>query len=150
MFSVLKFLYLVIKNFRDVLNPNINPLRHMPIHIRYFASILLACFWCLVFGLFFGELLMIGYNMLGHIAIVSMAFATWAVFKTSEIVYGPRAGTQEYLRSPDRSARCDEMTEEQRMAKIREWNARNVWNDAASADSDRLANQNNQDNYHGA
>jgi hypothetical protein len=114
MFSVLKFIYLLIKNSRDILNPNINPLRHAPPHIKYFASILLACFWCLAFGLYFGELLTIGYNMLGHIAIISMVFVTWAVFKTMEKTYGPRQGTVEFLRMPDRSSRCDELTEEQR------------------------------------
>ena len=39
------------------------------IHIRYFATILLACFWCLAFGLYFGEFLFIGYNMLGHVDV---------------------------------------------------------------------------------
>jgi len=28
--------------------------------------------------------------------------------------YGPREGTLEYLRMPDRSSRCDELTDEQR------------------------------------
>ncbi len=117
MFSVLKFFWFVIQALRrsgsDILNPNTNPLRHMPIHIRYFTSILIACFWCLAFGLFFGELLFIGYNMLGHIAIVSMVFATWVVFKASERLYGPGRGVN-YLRQPDYSSRCDELTDEQR------------------------------------
>lgn len=115
MFSVLKFLWIVFKALRqagyDVVNPNVNPLRHMPSHIKYFASIILACFWCLAFGLFFGELLYIGYNMLGHIAIVSMVFATWAVFRVSERTYRSNV---DYLRQPDRSSRCDEYTDEQR------------------------------------
>jgi len=84
MFSVLKFIYIVFRASQDMINPNINPLRHAPAHIKYFASILLSCFWCLAFGLYIGELLTIGYNMLGHIAIVSMVFATWAVFKSME------------------------------------------------------------------
>lgn len=117
MFSVLKFIWLVIKFLKqsgsDLLNPDVNPLRHMPTHIRYFASIIIACFWCLAFGLFFGELLWIGYNMLGHIAIVSMVFVTWGAFKTSEQFYGPARGVN-YLRQPDRSSRCDELTDQQR------------------------------------
>jgi hypothetical protein len=111
------------------LDPNINPLRHAPPYIRYFFSILLACFWCLAFGLYIGEKLTIGYNMFGHIAVVSMAFATWTVFKQVERTYGPREGTVDFLRMPDRSSRCDELTDEERMARMREWNNRDIWND---------------------
>lgn len=117
MFSILKFIWIVVKAIRqsgsDLINPNVNPLRHMPTYVRYYASIVIACFWCLAFGLFFGELLFIGYNMLGHIAIISMVFFTWVAFKTSEKFYGPRSNT-DYLRQPDYSSRCDELTDEQR------------------------------------
>jgi len=51
-----------------------------------------------------------------------MAFITWAVFKQFDRIYSPRAGTQDWLRMPDRSSRCDEMTEEQRLEKIKEFN----------------------------
>ena len=121
MYSVLKFFYLVFTNGRKILDPNLNPLRHAPSHIRYFATILLACFWCLAFGLYFGDFLFIGYNMVGHLAVISMGFVTWTVFKQFDRVYGPRAGTQEWLRMPDRSSRCDEMTEEQRLQKVKEF-----------------------------
>lgn len=137
MFSVFKFLYIVFKASRDVVNPNINPLRHAPVYIKYFLSILLGCFWCLAFGLYIGELLTIGYNMLGHIAIISMVFATWSVFASVERTYSPRKGSVDYLRMPDRSSRCDELTEEQRIAKIKEWEARNVWNTTALANEDK-------------
>ena len=60
--------------------------------------------------------------MLGHIAVISMAFVTWAVFKQFNRIYSPRVGTQDWLRMPDRSSRCDEMTEEQRLEKIKELN----------------------------
>jgi hypothetical protein len=116
MFSVLKFIYILFRASRDVIDPNINPLRHAPAHIKYFASILLACFWCLAFGLYIGELFTIGYNMLGHIAIISMVFATWAVFTSVEKAYSPRKGTVDYLRMPDRSSRRDELTDEKRQA----------------------------------
>jgi hypothetical protein len=101
---------------------NQDPLRHAPPHIKYFATILLACFWCLAFGLYFGDFLIIGYNMLGHIAVISMVFVTWTVFKQFDRIYKPRDGTQEWLRMPDRSSRCDEMTEEQRLEKSKEFN----------------------------
>ena len=120
MYSVLKFFYLLFSKGLSVLNPNLNPLRHAPQHIRYFATILLACFWCLAFGLYFQDFLLIGYNMLGHIAVISMAFVTWAVFKKFDQIYNPRAGTQDWLRMPDRSSRCDEMTDEQRTSKIKD------------------------------
>jgi hypothetical protein len=120
MFSVLKFIRFLFLKGGSLLHPNLNPLRHAPIHIRYFATILLACFWCLAFGLYFKDFQQIGFNMLGHIGVVSMAFVTWFVFKQFDRIYNPRAGTEEWLRMPDRSSRCDEMTEEQRTSKIKE------------------------------
>ena len=115
MFSILKFIWIVVNAIRqsgsDLLNPDVNPLRHMPTYIRYYVSIVIACFWCLAFGLFFGELLFIGYNMLGHIAIITMVFVTWTVFRVSERSYGRGVN---YLRQPDYSSRCDELTDEQR------------------------------------
>jgi len=130
MFSVLKFIYILFRQSNLLLNPNLNPLRHAPLHIRYFASILLGCFWSLAFGLYIGELLTIGYNMLGHIAIISMVFATWVVFKSFERAYGPRTGTVDFLRMPDRSSRCDELTEEQRIACVKEEEKRKYFNGA--------------------
>ena len=122
MYSIFKFIYFLLKKGRSLLDPNLNPLRHAPSHVRYLATILLACFWCLAFGLYFGDFLLIGYNMLGHIAVISMAFVTWTVFKQVERIYKPRNGTQDWLRMPDRSSRCDEMTEEQRTSKATELN----------------------------
>jgi hypothetical protein len=133
MFSVLKFIWILFKAGKDLVNPNINPLRHAPVHIKYFASILLGCFWSLAFGLYIGELLTIGYNMLGHIAIISMVFGTWAVFRSVEHAYGPRDGTVQWLRAPDHSSRCDEMTDQERLAKVKEWNNRDIWNDPTTS-----------------
>jgi len=50
----------------------------------------------------------------------------------------------ESLRQPDRLPRCYDMTEQERLAKIREWNNRNVWNDPALTEQDQLSN------YYGA
>jgi hypothetical protein len=129
MFSVLKFIYILYKAFRDGLNPNLNSLRHAPVYPRYLTSILLACFWCLAFGIYIGELLTIGYNMIGHIALITMAFSTGFIMRMFRKVYAPRVGTDQFLRMPDRSSRCDELTEEQRLKKAHEWNNRDVWND---------------------
>jgi len=117
MFSVLKFFWLVSRSSWDIMNPNLNPLRYTPPHIKYFASILLGCFWSLAFGIYVGELMTIGYNMIGHIAIISMVFATWAVFRSVENTGQPRTGVQ-WLRAPDHSSRCDELTEDQRLAAV--------------------------------
>ena len=122
MYSILKFIYFLLGKGWSILNPNLNPLRHAPLYVRYFTTVLLACFWCLAFGLYFKDFLIIGYNMLGHIAVISMAFITWAVFKQFNRIYSPRVGTQDWLRMPDRGSRCDEMTEEQRLEKIKELN----------------------------
>ena len=110
----------MFQKLRSLLDPNLNPLRHAPALIRYFVTILLACFWCLAFGMYFGDIQTVGYNTMGHVAVISMAFVTWTVFKQFDRIYGPREGTQEWLRMPDRSSRCDEMTEEQRLEKIKE------------------------------
>jgi hypothetical protein len=67
----------------------------------------------LAFGLYIGELLTIGYNMLGHVAIVTMVFVTWYVFRS---LNHTNARGADYLRMPDYSSRCDEMTDEQRRA----------------------------------
>ena len=123
MFSVLKFIYILFKAFRNGLNSNLNSLRHAPTYLKYFTSIVLACFWCLAFGLYIGELLIIGYNMIGHIALITMAFSTGYVMRVFGKTYGPgkvtvRQGTVEYLRMPDRSSRCDELTEDQRLEAV--------------------------------
>lgn len=44
----------------------------------------------------------------------------------------------EMLRQPDRNPRCYELTEAERLAKIREWQARNVWNTPELAKQDQL------------
>ena len=90
MFGILKFFYFLYQTARSILDPNINPLRHAPIYVRWMVTIVLFCFWCLAFGLYIGEPLYIAYNMLGHIAIISMAFVTWAVFKQAKRIYGPK------------------------------------------------------------
>ena len=133
MWGLIKIFWALYKSGRGILNPNYNPMRHAPAEVKFLATVILACFWCLAFGIFAGELLTIGYNMVGHVAIVSMAFGTWAVFRQFKRTYGVRAGTADFLRMPDRSSRCDEMTEEERVARVKEWNNRDIWNDPAVA-----------------
>lgn len=42
----------------------------------------------------------------------------------------------ESLRQPDRHPRCYELTDDERLSKIREWNNRNIWNDSESSNHD--------------
>jgi hypothetical protein len=44
----------------------------------------------------------------------------------------------EALRQPDRNPRCYELTEQERLDRIREWNNRNVWNTPELTEEDEL------------
>ena len=111
MFSVLKFIWIVCQAFPGLLNVDRNALKNVPDASKYLAMVMLSCFWCLAFGLYIGELFTIGYNMIGHIAIVTMAFVTGWLFRSIN-----QSGSRgiDYLRMPDKSSRCDEYTDEQR------------------------------------
>jgi hypothetical protein len=52
----------------------------------------------------------------------------------------------EMLRQPDRNPRCYEMSDQERLQKVHEWQARNVWNTPELADEDHPDNQ----HYYGA
>jgi hypothetical protein len=43
----------------------------------------------------------------------------------------------EMLRQPDRNPRCYELTEAEKLQKIKEWNARNVWNTPELSEQDK-------------
>ena len=100
MFSLLKFFYLLFKSFPDLLNIDRNALKGVPDPTKYLAMIMLSCFWCLAFGLYVGELFFIGYNMIGHVAVVTMVFVTWWTFKSLSL-QGAKSPTSDYLRMPD-------------------------------------------------
>lgn len=114
MFGLLKFIWLVFKSFRDLLNVDRNALKNIPTPSKYLAMLMLSLFWCLAFGLYFGEQLLIGYNMIGHVAVVTMAFVTWWIFRSFQNQASIRTSI-DYLRAPDRSSRCDEYTDEERI-----------------------------------
>ena len=40
------------------------------------------------------------------------------------------------LRQPDRNPRCYELTEQERLQRIKEWNNRNVWNTPKLSEED--------------
>lgn len=117
MFSLLKFVWMVFKAFPALMNVRTNALAHVPDQTKWLAMIMLGSFWALAFSLYIGELWLIGYNIIGHIAIITMAFVTWWTFKN----YRTRPLSRreiDWLRMPDRSSRCDELTDEQRKAAV--------------------------------
>ena len=57
-----------------------NALKTAPMEYKFLASNLLASLWCIAFGIFTAELLFIGYNIIGHVALITMVFFTWFVF----------------------------------------------------------------------
>lgn len=122
MFSLIKFLYLVLREFPRLLDIRLNAIRHVPDPTKWLAMIMLSCFWALAFSLYVGELMTIGYNILGHIAIVTMVFVTWYTFRNLQT--GRSRGVN-YLRAPDYSSRCDEMTDEQRLAAVAKFRKQN-------------------------
>ena len=71
----------------EFLNPSYNALRNSPPEWKFLASIILATFWGLAFGIFTGELLFIGYSILGHYALLFCVFLTWSVFKITHKRY---------------------------------------------------------------
>lgn len=111
MFSVLKFVWILFRAFPDLLNIDRNALKSIPDQTKYLAMILLSLFWCLAFGLYFGELLTIGYNMIGHVALITMVFVTWWTFRHYRLLSPSRLGV-DFLQAPDMSTRRNEITDE--------------------------------------
>ena len=61
-----------------------NALRTAPTEYKYLVSNLLAAMWCIGFGIYTAELLFIGYNIIGHIAIITCVFFTFFMFRAVE------------------------------------------------------------------
>lgn len=116
MFGLFKFLWLVGRSFVNLLNVDRNALARVPDETKYLAMIMLGCFWSLAFGLYVGELLIIGYNMIGHVLVITMCFVTWWTFRAYRGRQAPYSKRGiDFLRAPDRSSRCDELTDEDRL-----------------------------------
>lgn len=115
MYGLIKFLIAVITTFRDLLSVDRNALASVPTPYKYLVMIMLSCFWALAFGLYVGEVYFIGYSMIGHIALITMAFVTWYTFRNVKRIYDQSMrDSYELLRDPARSPKCYEMTEEER------------------------------------
>lgn len=69
-----KFMY-------GLLDSTQNALKSAPLEYKYTLSIVLASMWCIAFGIYTYELIYIGYNIIGHIALITCVFITWGVFK---------------------------------------------------------------------
>jgi hypothetical protein len=127
MFVFIKALNMLLKSLFSIswsiLDFRTNPLRHLPVESKFLFSILLSCFWCLAFGIYTAELLLIGYNMIGHIAVISMAFVTWFVFQNVKKTYAPTlfATNHKYplMRDPDGAPKCYEMTDEETLNAVK-------------------------------
>jgi len=113
MYSLFKFLFFLARNFYELLDPNKNGLKNAPMQMKYIISVWLACFWALAFSLYTGEIMYLGYNVFGHLAIVSMAFVTWLVVRTVQKEY-PDRPTDEQFRQPDRSPRDQELSDNEK------------------------------------
>ena len=116
MFGIFKFIWLMMTAFIGLLSVDRNALVRVPNETKYLAMIMLSCFWCLAFGLYMGELFFIGYNMIGHVLLITMCFVTWMTFRayrTRQTPYSKRG--ENFLRMPDRSSRCDDLSDERRL-----------------------------------
>ena len=69
--------------FSQFLDPSRNALSNAPGEWKYNTSITLAGIWYLIFGIYTAELAFIGYNILGHIALITGIFATHRLFRAA-------------------------------------------------------------------
>ena len=77
-----------MKKIKEFLNPAYNALKDSPPEYKFLASTILAGFWCIAFGIFTGELLFIGYSIIGHYALIFCVFVTWGIFRITKKLYG--------------------------------------------------------------
>jgi len=76
LFKLFRFLF-------SLIDPAANALANAPLEWKYLATNVLAFMWCVSFGLAVGEYLMIGYSIIGHIALITMCFMTYYVMRYS-------------------------------------------------------------------
>ena len=118
MFGLIKFLIALYRAALQILDPDRNALKDAPPQIKYITSVFLASFWALAFGLYTGELWYLGYNIIGHFAVVTMAFVTWSVFRHFKCTYTKRS-EYDLLRDPNHLPKCYELTEPERLSALR-------------------------------
>lgn len=64
-----------------LLNSTTNALKNSPAEFRFLLSLILATMWCISFGIYTAELLFIGYNIIGHLLLITCVFITWGLFR---------------------------------------------------------------------
>lgn len=122
MFGLIRFLITLYRAALQILDPDRNALKDAPPQIKYITSVFLASFWALAFGLYTGELWYLGYNIIGHFAVVTMAFVTWLVFRHFKSTYTKRS-EYDLLRDPARAPKCYELTDQERLNAIKKFNS---------------------------
>jgi len=76
MFGIIK----LIRLLWSLVDPAKNALSAAPLEWKYLVTNILAFMWCISFGITVGEYVMIGYSIIGHIALITMCFVTyWAM-----------------------------------------------------------------------
>jgi hypothetical protein len=64
-----------------LLDSTTNALKDSPAEFRFLLSSILATMWCISFGIYTAELLFIGYNIIGHVLLITCVFITWGLFR---------------------------------------------------------------------
>ncbi|CAM3799083.1 hypothetical protein [Polynucleobacter brandtiae] len=118
MYSIIKFVLFLFHSGWKILNPNLNPLRNAPLQVKYFATVLLGCFWSLAFCLYTAQFFFIGINMLAHIVLISMIFVTWYTFTYFRKKY-PSRNLPPLMRDRYFAPKCYEMTEAEKSFAIK-------------------------------
>jgi hypothetical protein len=81
MFGIIK----LIRLLWSLVDPAKNALSSAPLEWKYLVTNVLAFMWCVSFGITVGEYIMIGYSIIGHIALITMCFVTyWAMTYSRE------------------------------------------------------------------
>ncbi|MDR9433014.1 MAG: hypothetical protein RI539_07260 [Spiribacter sp.] len=76
-------LFKLLRLLFSLVNPATNALSSAPLEWKYLATNVLAFLWCVSFGVYVGEYVMIGYSIIGHIALISMCFLTYYLMRHS-------------------------------------------------------------------
>jgi hypothetical protein len=77
-------LFKLIKLLWSLVDPAKNALSSAPLEWKYLVTNVLAFLWCLSFGIYVGEYVMIGYSIIGHAALITMCFVTYLTMTYSK------------------------------------------------------------------
>ena len=80
MFGIFK----LIKLLWSLVDPAKNALSNAPLEWKWLVTNVLGFMWCVSFGIYVGEYVMIGYSIIGHVALITMCFVTYWVMAYSK------------------------------------------------------------------